>query len=145
MVNRNNVYISPFILGEPHTHARTHARTHAHTHTHTHRKHRWQTLARYFFFFSCHYTTRAQCWVQDLARGLNSFRSSWVQGCGRMGQTCRCFIVCSSPHLHIVCPSSLNPHFCTRDLHRPVPVRRLFRLDQVGHASLELGGSDSSD
>ena len=30
-----------------------------------------------------------------------------------------------------------------RDLHRPVPVRRRFRLDQVGHASLERGGNDS--
>ena len=35
-----------------------------------------------FFFFSSHYTTPAQCWAQDLARGLNSSRSSWVQGCG---------------------------------------------------------------
>ena len=52
-------------------------------------------------------------------------------------------MVCSSPHSHVVCPSSLNPHFCIRDLHLPVPVRRRFRLDQVGHASLEPGGSDS--
>ena len=95
------------------------------------------------FFFSSHYTTPAQCWAQDLARGLNSSRSSWVQGCGRMGQTSRCFMVCSSPHSHVVCPSSLNPHFCIRDLHLPVPVRRRFRLDQVGHVSLEHGGSDS--
>ena len=36
-----------------------------------------------------------------------------------------------------------NPHFCIRDLHRPVPVRRRFRLDQVGHVSLEPEGSDS--
>ena len=28
-----------------------------------------------------------------------------------MRQTSRCFIVCSSPHMHVVCPSSLNPHF----------------------------------
>ena len=95
------------------------------------------------FFFSSHYTTPAQCWVQDLARVLYSSRSSWEQGCGGMGQTSRCFIVCSSPHSHVVCPSSLNPHFCIRDLHRPVSVRRRFRLDQVGHASLEPGGSDS--
>ena len=27
------------------------------------------------------YTTPAQCWAQDLARGLNSSRSSWLQGC----------------------------------------------------------------
>ena len=60
-----------------------------------------------------------------------------------IGQTSRCFMVCSSPHSHVVCPSSLNPHFCIRDLHRPVPVRRRFRLDQVGHVSLEPGGSDS--
>ena len=52
-------------------------------------------------------------------------------------------MVCSSPHSHVVCPSSLNPHFCIRDLHLPVPVRRRFRLDQLGHASLEPGGSDS--
>ena len=52
-------------------------------------------------------------------------------------------MVCSSPHSHVVCPSSLNPHFCITDLHRPVPVRRRFRLDQVGHISLEPGGSDS--
>ena len=52
-------------------------------------------------------------------------------------------MVCSSPHSHVVCPSLLNPHFCIRDLHRPVPVRRRFRLDQVGHVSLEPGGSDS--
>ena len=96
-----------------------------------------------FFFFSSHYTTPAQCWAQDLARGLNSSRSSWVHGCGRMGQTSRCFMVCSFPHSHVVCPSSLNPHFCIMDLHRPVPVRRRFRLEQVGHVSLEPGGSDS--
>ena len=95
------------------------------------------------FFFSSHYTTPAQCWAQDLARGLNSSRSSRVHGCGRMGQTSRCFMVCSSPHSHVVCPSSLNPHFCIRGLPRPVPVRRRFRLDQVGHVSLEPGGSDS--
>ena len=59
------------------------------------------------------------------------------------GQTSRCFMVCSSPHSHVVCPSSLNHHFCIRDLHRPVPVRRRFRLDQVGHVSHEPGGSDS--
>ena len=82
--------------------------------------------------------TPAQCWAQDLARGLNSSRSSWVHGCGSM-----CFMGCSSPHWHVVCPSSLNPHFCIRDLHRPVPVRRRFRLDQVGHVSLEPGRSDS--
>ena len=52
-------------------------------------------------------------------------------------------MVCSSRHSHVVCPSSLNPHFCIRDLHRPVPVRRRFWLDQVGHVSLEPGGSDS--
>ena len=75
--------------------------------------------------------------------GLNSSRSSWVHGCGRMGQTSRCFMVCSSSHPYVVCPSSSNPHFCKRDLHRPVPVRRRFRLDQVGHVSLEPGGSDS--
>ena len=75
--------------------------------------------------------------------GLNSSRSSWVHGCGRMGQTSRCFIVCSSPHSHVVRPSSLNPHFWIRDLHLPVPARRRFRLDQVGQASLEPGGSDS--
>ena len=75
--------------------------------------------------------------------GLTSSRSSWVQGCGRIGHTSKCFIVCSSPHSHVVCPSSLNNHFCIRDFHRPVPVRRRFRLDQVCHASLELGGSDS--
>ena len=33
--------------------------------------------------------------------------------------------------------------FLHKDLHLPVPVRRRFRLDQVGHASLEPGGSDS--
>ena len=59
--------------------------------------------------------------MQDLARGLNSSRSSWVHGCGRIGQISRCFMVCSSPHLHVVRPSSLNLHFCIRDLHRPVP------------------------
>ena len=75
--------------------------------------------------------------------GLNSSRSSWVHGCGSMGQTSRCFIVCSSPHSHVGCPSSLSPHFCIRDLHRPVPVRMRFRLDKVGHVSLEPGGSDS--
>ena len=75
----------------------------------------------WFFFFSSHYTTPAQCWAQDLARGLNSSRSSWVQGCDRMGQTSGRFIVCSSPHSHVVCPSSLNLHFCIRDLHSPSP------------------------
>ena len=95
------------------------------------------------FFFSSHYTSLAQYWAQDLARGLNSSRSSWVHGCGRMEQTSRCFVFCSSPHSHVVCPSSFNPHFCIRDLHRPLPVRRRFRLDQVGHVSLEPGDSDS--
>ena len=52
-------------------------------------------------------------------------------------------MVCSYPHSHVVCPSSLNPHLCIRDLHRPVPVRMRFRLDQVGHVSLAPGGSDS--
>ena len=113
---------------------------------------RWRELVKENFarnmmttniFFSSRYTTPAPCWAQDLARGLNSSRSSWVQGCGRMGQTSRCFVVCSSPHSHVVCPSSLNPHFCIRDLQLPVPVRRRFRLDHVGHASLEPGGSDS--
>ena len=33
--------------------------------------------------------------------------------------------------------------FCIRALHHPVLVRRLFRLDQVGHASLEPGGNVS--
>ena len=75
--------------------------------------------------------------------GLNTARSSWVQGCDRVGQTSRCFIVCSSPHSDAVRPSSLNPHFCIRDLHRPVLTRRRFRLRQVGHASLEPGGSVS--
>ena len=64
--------------------------------------------------------------------GLNYSRCSWVlQSCGRMGQTNTSFIVCSPPHSHAVCPSSLYPHFCIRALHRPVPVRRRFRLDQV--------------
>ena len=78
----------------------------------------------FFLFFSSHYTTPAQCWAQDLARGLNSSRSSWVQGCGRMGQTSRCFIVC------LRCLSILVvSHFCIyMDLHRPFPVRRRFRL-----------------
>ena len=96
------------------------------------------------FFVSSHYTTPAQCWVQDLARGLNSSRSSSVHGCGRMGQTSRCFIVCSSPHSHAVCPSSLYPHFCVSALHRPVPFRRRLRLDQMGPASFRRGGSYSS-
>ena len=45
-------------------------------------------------FFSSHYTTPAQCWAQDLVRGLNSSRSSWVglHGCGRMWQTSRCSV-----------------------------------------------------
>ena len=55
------------------------------------------------FFFS----SPAQCWAQDLARGLNSSRSSWVHGCGRMGQTSRCFMVCSFPHSHVNCLSIL--------------------------------------
>ena len=95
------------------------------------------------FFFSSRYTTPAQCWAQNLAWSLNSSKSSWVQGCGRMGQTSKRFIVCPSPHSHVVCPSSLNPHLCLMDLHRPVPVQRRFRLHKVGHASLEPGGSDS--
>ena len=41
-------------------------------------------------FFSSHYTTPAECWAQDLARGLNSSSSSWVHGCARMGQTSEC-------------------------------------------------------
>ena len=43
----------------------------------------------------------------------------------------RCLsILVDSPFLHL------------RDLHRPVPVRRRFRLDQVSHVSLEPGGSE---
>ena len=68
------------------------------------------------------YTIPDHSWAQDLARRLNSSRSSWVHGCGRMGHTSRCCIVCSSPHSHVVCPSSLNPQLCIRDAHRPVPV-----------------------
>ena len=55
----------------------------------------------------------------------------------------RCIIVCSSPHSHGFCPSLSYPHFCIRALHRQVRVWGLFTLDQVGHASLEPGGSDS--
>ena len=44
----------------------------------------------------------------------------------------RCLsILVESPFLHL------------GDLHRPVPVRRRFRLDQVSHVSLEPGSSDS--
>ena len=44
----------------------------------------------------------------------------------------RCLsILVESPFLHL------------RDLHRPVPVRRRFSLEQVSHTSLEPGGSDS--
>ena len=95
------------------------------------------------FFFSSHYTTPAQCWAQDLALGLTLPRLHGNTVVAGWGQNSRCFMVCSSPHSHVVCPSSLNPHFCIRDLHRPVPVRRRFSLDQVGHVSLEPGGSDS--
>ena len=69
----------------------------------------------HLLFFSNHCTTPAQCWTHDLARGLNSSRFSWVQGSGRLGQTGRCSIVCSSPHLHTVCPSSY-PHFCMKGI-----------------------------
>ena len=98
---------------------------------------RKSTFSFNHFFFSSNYTSPAQCWAQDLARGLNSSRSSWVHGCGRMGQTSRRFIVCSSPHSHVVCLSSLHKGYCI--------VQSLYgnRLDQVGHASLEPGGSDS--
>ena len=81
--------------------------------------------------------------LHDYRPMLGAWSSLVVDGCGSMGQTSRCFIVSSSPHSHVVCSSSLNPHFCIRDLHRPLPVQRRFRLDQVGHASLEPGGSDS--
>ena len=53
------------------------------------------SASAYTNFFSSHYMTPSQCWAHDLARRLNSSRSSWVHGCGRMGQTSRCFIVCS--------------------------------------------------
>ena len=83
-------------------------------------------------------------WSYQISSGLNSSRSSWEQGCasweqgcGRVRQTTRCLIIMSS---HAACPSSLYPHFCIGALHRPVPVRRWFRLD---HASLEPGGSVS--
>ena len=97
------------------------------------------------FFVTSHYTTPGSRSMLGAgsSSGLNSSRSSWTPGCGRMGQTNRCFIVCSSPHSHDVCPFSLYPHFCIRALHRPVPVRSRFRLDQVGHASIEPGCSDS--
>ena len=42
------------------------------------------------------------------------FMGTGLWGCGTVGQTSRCFIVCSSPHSHVVCPSLLNPHFCIR-------------------------------
>ena len=79
--------------------------------------------------------------------GLNSSRSSLIQGCGRMGQNSRYFISSGNvptPHSHAVCPSSLYPHYCISALHRPVTVRRRFRLDHVGHDSLQHGVSDSS-
>ena len=59
-----------------------------------------------------------------------------------MGQTNRSFIVCSPPHSHAVCPSSLYPHFCIRALHRPVPVRRRFRLDHV--ETMRIGFTEAS-
>ena len=37
--------------------------------------------------------------------GVELFQVFMGHGCGRMGQTSRCFIVCSSPHSHVVCPS----------------------------------------
>ena len=92
------------------------------------------------FFFSSHYTTPAQCWAQDLA-GVELIQVfmvyTVVAGWGRPAG------VSLSVQPHVVGPSSLNPHFCINYLHRPFPVRRRFRLDQVGHVSLEPGGSDS--
>ena len=88
-------------------------------------------------FFSSHCTTLAQRWAQDLTRGLNSFRCSWymvVAGWGRPAG------VSLSVHPHVVCPSSLNPHFYIRGLHRPVPVQRRFRFTKwaVSHSNLEV-------
>ena len=61
-----------------------------------------------------------------------------------MGQTSRCFIVCSIIPTFTSCLSILGAYqFLRKALPHPVPVRRRFRLDQVGHASLEPGGSDS--
>ena len=60
------------------------------------------SIEYFFFFLSSHYTTPVQCWAQDLAWVLNSSRYSWVQRCGRMGQTSRCFVVCSSPCSHCI-------------------------------------------
>ena len=97
----------------------------------------------YLLLFESLHDSRPMLSAGSCSRVELSSRSSWVHGCGSMGQTSRCFVVCSSPHSHVVCPSSLNPRFCIRDLHRPIPVRGRFRLDQVGHASLEPGGSDS--
>ena len=78
--------------------------------------------------------TPAQCWAYSRPMlGVGS--SSGVElfqvftGCGRMEQSSRRFNVCSTLHSHFVCPSSLNSYFCIRALHRPIPVRRRFRLD----------------
>ncbi len=85
--------------------------------------------------------TPTQCWAQDLARGLNSSRSSW------MGQTSRCFIVCSFQHSHAVRLSLLNPHF-SESVFRLCIVQSLsggyLGLTRwLVPASLEPGGSDS--
>ena len=59
-----------------------------------------------------------------------------------MGQTSSASL---SLHPHIR-KLSVNPRCISnfaRNLHCPVPVRRRFRLDQLGHSSVEPGSSDS--
>ena len=47
-------------------------------------------------------------------------------------------------HTFTVCLSILVEYsFCIMALHRPAPVQRRCRLDQVGHVSLKHGGRDS--
>ena len=89
-----------------------------------------------------HYTTLAPCWAQDLARGLNSSRSSWVHGFGRLVQTSRCFIVCSPPHSHVVCNQTHLYYYTSRlqmSIHKICPflaVRAKFDSDHRQNASL---------
>ena len=93
---------------------------------------------------SVHYST--QCRVHDLARGLNSSRSSLayrvVAAWGRLAGV----TVSVHPHIgRLSVHARCIPFFCIpiMTLHRASPVWRRFRLDQVGHASLEPRGSDS--
>ena len=96
-------------------------------------------LVLMYFFFSRPYTTPTQCWAHDLDRGWTA-GSFWVQGSGRLRQTRRWCIICSSPQSQTVRPSSLYPHLC-RAYYCCIIYRWNWITLQINRASSWIDGS----